>query len=415
METTNGQKPHLRIIVDAYGGDNAPLEILRGAALAVAEYGHTILLTGNEADIRRVAAENAVPLDGMEIVDASDVITMDDEPKSILKEHKGCSMAVGLRLLAEGKGDAFVSAGSTGALIMGATFFVKRIKGVSRAALAPLVPSDKGPFMLIDSGANVECRPEMLLQFAHMGSIYMTKVMHNGRAARVGLLNVGTEDHKGGPLQQEANTLQMCIRDRYGAYLGPLLSVCPDCREIAAPLAGRLSDTQTPQGIFCICRRLDNRLPLGKIKRNGRYLLLEDVQDPGNLGTIVRTAEAFGIDGLFLTAGCCDLYNPKVLRGSMGGVLRLASARTEDPSGLLACLREKGLSAFACVADAGARPVQQTRLGEGCVCLIGNEGAGLRPETAALCDERITIPMKGRAESLNASIAAAIVLWEMTR
>ena len=141
METTNGQKPHLRIIVDAYGGDNAPLEILRGAALAVAEYGHTILLTGNEADIRRVAAENAVPLDGMEIVDASDVITMDDEPKSILKEHKGCSMAVGLRLLAEGKGDAFVSAGSTGALIMGATFFVKRIKGVSRAALAPLVPS----------------------------------------------------------------------------------------------------------------------------------------------------------------------------------------------------------------------------------------------------------------------------------
>ena len=207
METTNGQKPHLRIIVDAYGGDNAPLEILRGAALAVAEYGHTILLTGNEADIRRVAAENAVPLDGMEIVDASDVITMDDEPKSILKEHKGCSMAVGLRLLAEGKGDAFVSAGSTGALIMGATFFVKRIKGVSRAALAPLVPSDKGPFMLIDSGANVECRPEMLLQFAHMGSIYMTKVMHNGRAARVGLLNVGTEDHKGGPLQQEANTL----------------------------------------------------------------------------------------------------------------------------------------------------------------------------------------------------------------
>ena len=207
METTNGQKPHLRIIVDAYGGDNAPPEILRGAALAVAEYGHTILLTGNEADIRRVAAENAVPLDGMEIVDASDVITMDDEPKSILKEHKGCSMAVGLRLLAEGKGDAFVSAGSTGALIMGATFFVKRIKGVSRAALAPLVPSDKGPFMLIDSGANVECRPEMLLQFAHMGSIYMTKVMHNGRAARVGLLNVGTEDHKGGPLQQEANTL----------------------------------------------------------------------------------------------------------------------------------------------------------------------------------------------------------------
>lgn len=207
METTTENKTRLRIIVDAYGGDNAPLEILRGAALAVSEYGHTILLTGNEADIRRVAAENAVPLAGMEIVDASDIITMDDEPKSILKEHKDCSMAVGLRLLAEGKGDAFVSAGSTGALIMGATFFVKRIKGISRAALAPLVPSEKGPFMLIDSGANVECRPEMLLQFAHMAGIYMTKVMHNGKAAKIGLLNVGTEDHKGGSLQQEAHAL----------------------------------------------------------------------------------------------------------------------------------------------------------------------------------------------------------------
>ena len=207
METTTENKTRLRIIVDAYGGDNAPLEILRGAALAVSEYGHTILLTGNEADIRRVAAENAVPLAGMEIVDASDIITMDDEPKSILKEHKDCSMAVGLRLLAEGKGDAFVSAGSTGALLMGATFFVKRIKGISRAALAPLVPSEKGPFMLIDSGANVECRPEMLLQFAHMAGIYMTKVMHNGKAAKIGLLNVGTEDHKGGPLQQEAHAL----------------------------------------------------------------------------------------------------------------------------------------------------------------------------------------------------------------
>lgn len=207
METTNGQKLGMRIIVDAYGGDNAPLEILRGAALAVEEYGHSVLLTGREADIRRVAAENAVSLKGMEIADAEDVITMDDEPKSILKKHKDCSMALGLRLLAQGKGDAFVSAGSTGALIMGATFFVKRIKGISRAALAPLVPSDKGPFMLIDSGANVECRPEMLLQFAHMASLYMTKVMHNGKVAKVGLLNVGTEDHKGGTLQQEAHAL----------------------------------------------------------------------------------------------------------------------------------------------------------------------------------------------------------------
>lgn len=194
----------MRIIVDAFGGDNAPLEIIKGAALAVAEYGHTILLAGREEEIRRVAAENGISLDGMEIADAPDVIGMNDEPRSILKEYKNCSMAEGLRRLAAGEGDAFVSAGSTGALIMGATFLVKRIKGVSRAALAALVPSDKGPFMLIDSGANVDCRPEMLLQFGHMGSIYMTNVINDGKPARVGLLNVGTEDHKGGDLQHEA-------------------------------------------------------------------------------------------------------------------------------------------------------------------------------------------------------------------
>lgn len=197
----------MRIIVDAFGGDNAPLEILKGAALAIAEYGHTVILVGREAEIRRVAQENAVSLYGMEIVDADDVIAMEDEPRSILKEHKGCSMAEGLRRLAAGEGDAFVSAGSTGALIMGATFLVKRIKGVSRAALAPLMPGDKGPFMLLDSGANVDCRPEMLLQFAQMGSMYMSKVLGGGREATVGLVNVGTEDTKGGELQHEAFAL----------------------------------------------------------------------------------------------------------------------------------------------------------------------------------------------------------------
>lgn len=197
----------MRVIVDAFGGDNAPLEIIKGAAEAAAEYKVEIFLAGREAEIRRVAGENGISLEGIAIVDAPDVIGMEDEPKSILREHKNCSMAEGLRRLAAGEGDAFVSAGSTGALIMGATFLVKRIKGVSRAALAPLMPGDKGPFMLIDSGANVECRPEMLLQFAHMGSIYMSSVLGDGKPARVGLVNVGTEDTKGGELQHEAFAL----------------------------------------------------------------------------------------------------------------------------------------------------------------------------------------------------------------
>ena len=191
----------MRIIVDAFGGDNAPVEILKGAAMAVVAYDCDIILTGDEEKIRQAAAENAISLDHMEIVHASDVMTMEDHPKSILREHKDCSMAVALRLLAEGKGDAVVSAGSTGALLMGGTFIVKRIKGVSRPALAPVMPSDDKPFMLIDCGANADCRPEMLVQFAHMGSIYMSHMYPREGGPRVGLLNVGTEDTKGGELQ----------------------------------------------------------------------------------------------------------------------------------------------------------------------------------------------------------------------
>lgn len=199
----------MKVIVDAFGGDNAPLEIIRGAALAAEEYGHSILLAGDEKQIRRVAADDGISLTKMDIIHAPDVIRMEDEPRSILKEHKDCSMAEGLRQLAAGNGDAFVTAGSTGAMIMGATFIVKRIKGVSRAALAPLLPSDKGPFMLIDSGANADCRPEMLLQFAQMGGLYMENLM--GRRSlddvTVGLINIGTEDCKGGTLQHEAFAL----------------------------------------------------------------------------------------------------------------------------------------------------------------------------------------------------------------
>ena len=191
----------MRIIVDAFGGDNAPVEILKGAAKAIVAYDCDVVLTGDEEKIRQAAQENGISLDRMEIVHAADVMTMEDHPKSILREHKECSMAVALRLLAEGKGDAVVSAGSTGALLMGGTFIVKRIKGVSRPALAPIMPSDDQPFMLIDSGANADCRPEMLLQFAHMGSIYMSHMFPREGGPRVGLLNVGTEDTKGGELQ----------------------------------------------------------------------------------------------------------------------------------------------------------------------------------------------------------------------
>ncbi|MCL2885138.1 MAG: phosphate acyltransferase PlsX, partial [Oscillospiraceae bacterium] len=194
----------MKILVDAFGGDNAPLEIMKGA-LDAAGGGHEIVLVGQEQTMRAVAAEHGLPIEKATLIDAPDILTMEDDPKSILKEKKNSSMGVGMRLLAEGQGDAFVTAGSTGAMLMGGTFIVKRIHGVARPALAALVPSEKGPFLLIDTGANAECRPEMLVQFAHMGALYVAHVL--GIEARVGLVNNGVEEHKGGALQKETYQL----------------------------------------------------------------------------------------------------------------------------------------------------------------------------------------------------------------
>ncbi len=196
----------MKIIVDAFGGDHAPLEILRGCAMAAEEYGYAFLVTGDEKVIREVARENEISLSSMEIVHAPQVVEMTDHADAVLKAKKNSSLAVGLRLLKEGRGDAFVSAGSTGAVVMGGTLIVGRIKGIKRPALAPVMPSAKGSFMLIDCGANVECRPEMLMQFAQMGSIYMEKVM-GYKKPRVGLANVGTEETKGDELRLQTFAL----------------------------------------------------------------------------------------------------------------------------------------------------------------------------------------------------------------
>ena len=193
----------MKIIVDAFGGDNAPLEILKGCADAVRELDIDILLTGDETIIRRVAEGNSISLDRMEIAHTESVITMEDHAGEIMKSKSDSSMALGLKKLAAGEGDAFISAGNSGALIVGATLIIKRIKGIKRVAFSPVIPKKEGFFMLIDSGANVDCKPEMLQQFGIMGSIYMNKVM-GVKDPRVALANIGTEEHKGGELQHEA-------------------------------------------------------------------------------------------------------------------------------------------------------------------------------------------------------------------
>ena len=197
----------MRVVIDAYGGDNAPLEIVKGAALASSEYGVEITLTGNENEINKIIAENGLKFSGeLKIVHTEDVISMHDDPTSLLKAHKESSMALAFKELSEDRADAFVSAGSTGAVVVGGTLIVKRIKGVKRPALAGLIPSPKGHYMLMDMGANAECRPEMLQQFGIMSSVYL-KCVEGIENPTIGLLNIGTEDTKGGELQKEAYRL----------------------------------------------------------------------------------------------------------------------------------------------------------------------------------------------------------------
>lgn len=196
----------MRIIVDGFGGDNAPLAVLQGCEMAVRELGVDITVTGDEAILKKVASENNIDLSLLKVVHAPTVIPVEAEARSVLNEYADSSMAVGLKLLVDGEGDAFVGAGSTGALVMGASLIVKRLKGIKRAALAPIMPCETGCYILLDVGANVDCRPEMLLQFGVMGSAYMEKVM-GVESPRVALVNIGAEETKGGELQLESYRL----------------------------------------------------------------------------------------------------------------------------------------------------------------------------------------------------------------
>ncbi len=196
----------MNIIVDAFGGDNAPLEVIKGCERAVRELGVNIILTGSKSAIMSCAKENRISLKGMRIAHTDDVFDIHEEPKEIIKSGKNTSMALGLRLLSEGSGEAFVSAGSTGALVMGSSFIVKRIKGIRRIAPSPVMPAENGSFVLVDAGANTECRPDMLVQFAVMGSAYMEKVMGID-SPKVALLNIGAEETKGRELELEAYKL----------------------------------------------------------------------------------------------------------------------------------------------------------------------------------------------------------------
>ena len=198
----------MKIIVDAMGGDNAPQAIVQGALDAHRQYGTDVILVGRMADILKAveaSGEKNLP-SGVEIRDATEVVEIADDPATAFKRKKDSSLTVGLNLLKNGEGDAFVSAGSTGALLAGATLLVKRIRGIRRAAMGPVLPTAEGRMLLCDCGANAECTPEYLLQFAYLGNYYAKRVLDVAEP-RVALLNIGAESEKGDQLRQEAHAL----------------------------------------------------------------------------------------------------------------------------------------------------------------------------------------------------------------
>ena len=199
----------MRIILDAMGGDFAPEAPVMGAVQAAKDFGAQITLVGKGNEILEVLRKHNIENlpEGLEVANADEVVDMHDDPANVIRKKKNSSMVLGLKMVAEGEGDAFVSAGSTGALLSGATLIVKRVKGIRRAAMGPVMPNKVGgKTVILDCGANAECTPEFLLQFGLVGSLYAKKYL-GVENPKVGLLNIGTEDSKGTPLQKEAYAL----------------------------------------------------------------------------------------------------------------------------------------------------------------------------------------------------------------
>ena len=184
--------------------------------------------------------------------------------------------------------------------------------------------------------------------------------------------------------------------------------------EISDEVAKKLQDTESTQGVFAKCRNTKNENSLSDFKTDGKYVVLENVQDPSNLGAISRTAEALGIDGAVLIS-CCDVFNPKALRSSMGSLFRLPFVRISSVDELFTFAEDNGMKTVATVVDSSADKINEADLSGGVFLIIGNEGNGIQKTTAERSDLRVTIPMKGRAESLNAAMASCIAMWEVLK
>lgn len=202
--------------------------------------------------------------------------------------------------------------------------------------------------------------------------------------------------------------------DKKNEKVEKILSKSEKVYLVSDKILSDISDTKTPQGIICVIKSLDKYSSFDKIIQNGRILALEDIQDPNNLGTILRTAEAFGIDCVILTKGCCDIFSPKVVRGSMGAVFRQPFIIVDTLDEIINAYNKVGTT-YATVLSSTASILGTSYFDKNSLVVIGNEGNGIKETTQNICKEHLFIPMNGKAESLNASVAASIIMWEMVK
>ena len=252
----------MKVLVDVMSGDNAPLELIKGAIDASIEYkDHEIVIIGDENVISDTVVQNDLQLGNIKIQHAPDVINMEDRALAVVREKRESSMSIGLKMLAAGDGDAFVSAGNTGALITGATLIVKRIMGINRAAIASILPLSK-PVLLMDSGANLNVTSDNILQFAFMGAKYMEKI-YNVDRPKVGQLNNGTEYNKGNALQIESYQM---------------------LSESGLNFVGNIESKEVPFGVcdVLVCDGFTGNIFLKSIEGMGKFLM-------GTLKDVLRT------------------------------------------------------------------------------------------------------------------------------
>lgn len=200
---------------------------------------------------------------------------------------------------------------------------------------------------------------------------------------------------------------------KYSEYVEDIIAKSGICYEISAEVSQKLSGTENPQGVFCICA-VKAHTDRGDIKPEGKYIALENLQDPSNLGAVCRSAEALGLDGLIVSGGC-DIYNPKALRAAMGSSLRMNVISAENLGEVIDFANENGMLTLASVPRNTATDIRTVSMNGGVICCVGNEGSGLTGYTIEKCKMQVVIPMSGRAESFNASAAAAILAWELKR